>query len=239
MWRCTFAGRVAVRQRATPRLQVRSSLPILMYHSISDEGPVATARYRVRPDAFEAQLRYSSRCRFHHSHPQSMAHRRPAPAASAGEACRSSPSTMDIGTSEANAWPLLQRYGFGALVFLVTDLIGEAARWDADLGEPLPLMGWDEIRRLASQGVEFGAHSASLSSNDGSHSCRDRPGGDSVSRGHRTEPGPRRRCLRLSSRRHGSRCRAPGGRIRVSGRSDLPARAGRPADSALALPASR
>jgi peptidoglycan/xylan/chitin deacetylase (PgdA/CDA1 family) len=56
---------------------------------------------------------------------------------------------------------LLQRYGFGAQVFLVADLIGEAARWDAHLGDAQPLMGWDEIRRLASEGVGFGAHSSS------------------------------------------------------------------------------
>ncbi|HSE65954.1 MAG TPA: polysaccharide deacetylase family protein, partial [Gemmatimonadales bacterium] len=71
--------------------------------------------------------------------------------------------TFDDGYRDfaTNAWPLLQQYGFGALVFLVADLIGDAARWDADFGDPLPLMGWEEIRKLDSQGVEFGAHSAS------------------------------------------------------------------------------
>jgi len=131
-----------------------------MYHSISAEGPAATASYGVTPDAFEAQLRYLRDAGFTtvtlREWLTAVPRRRPLPA-------KPVVLTFDDGYRDfdANAWPLLQRYGFGALVFLVPDLIGEAARLDADLGEPLPLMGWDEIRRLASQGVEFGAHSAS------------------------------------------------------------------------------
>jgi len=135
------------------------SLPILMYHSISAEGPAATARYRVSPQAFETQLGYLRDAGFT-SVPlgqwlSAVRRRQPLPP-------RPVVITFDDGYRdfEANAWPVLQRYGFGALVFLVADLIGDTARWDADHGEPLPLMGWSEIRRLVSQGIEFGAHSA-------------------------------------------------------------------------------
>jgi peptidoglycan/xylan/chitin deacetylase (PgdA/CDA1 family) len=150
-------GRPAANYTAAPG---PLTLPILMYHSISTEGPAATARYRVNPDAFEAQLRYLRDAGFT---TVTLGHwlravrlHRPLPA-------RPVVLTFDDGYRdfEANAWPLLQRYGFGALVFLVADLIGDSARWDADLGDPLPLMDWDEIRGLAAQGVEFGAHSAS------------------------------------------------------------------------------
>ena len=136
------------------------SLPILMYHSIGVAGPAATARYRVAPEVFEAQLDYLRGAGFttvtiRQWLTAARLRRPPAP--------RPVVITFDDGYRdfEANAWPLLRRYGFGALVFLVADLIGESARWDADLGEPLPLMGWNEIRQLASQGVEFGAHSVS------------------------------------------------------------------------------
>jgi peptidoglycan/xylan/chitin deacetylase (PgdA/CDA1 family) len=150
-------GRPAASDTAAPG---PPSLPILMYHSISTDGPAATARYRVRPDAFEAQLRYLRDAGFTtvalSQWFAAVRRRRPLPA-------RPVVITFDDGYRdfEANAWPLLQRYGFGALVFLVADLIGDSARWDARFGKPLPLMGWDEIRRLASQGVEFGAHSSS------------------------------------------------------------------------------
>jgi len=130
-----------------------------MYHSISLEGPAATSRYRVAPQAFEAQVRYLRDAGFTSvtlgQWLSAVQRRQPLPP-------RPVVITFDDGYRdfEANAWPVLQRYGFGALVFLVADLIGDTARWDADLGEPLPLMGWSEIRRLVSQGIEFGAHSA-------------------------------------------------------------------------------
>ena len=47
------------------------------------------------------------------------------------------------------AWPLLQRYGFGATVFLVADLVARAVAWDAHHGPPAPLMGWATVGRLA------------------------------------------------------------------------------------------
>ena len=56
--------------------------------------------------------------------------------------------------------PLLRRYGFGATVFLVADLVGGAAAWDAHHGPPAPLMGWATIGRLAREGVAFGGHGA-------------------------------------------------------------------------------
>jgi peptidoglycan/xylan/chitin deacetylase (PgdA/CDA1 family) len=63
----------------------------------------------------------------------------------------------DFGT----AWPLLRRYGFSATVLLVADRIGRYSDWDAACDEEIPLLDWDEIRRLQEQGVEFGSHSAS------------------------------------------------------------------------------
>ena len=57
-----------------------------------------------------------------------------------------------------NAWPILNRHGFSALVFLVAGNVGGIADWDASYGEPAPLMNWDDIRQLASEGVDFGSH---------------------------------------------------------------------------------
>ena len=39
------------------------------------------------------------------------------------------------------AWPLLQRYGFSATVFLVTDHVGGHAEWDREYGEPRTVDG--------------------------------------------------------------------------------------------------
>jgi peptidoglycan/xylan/chitin deacetylase (PgdA/CDA1 family) len=61
---------------------------------------------------------------------------------------------------ETVAWPALQRYGFTAMVSVVTDLVGGSNEWDAEYGSPIPLMDWDAIRELHRQGVAFAAHSA-------------------------------------------------------------------------------
>ncbi|HEX2099709.1 MAG TPA: polysaccharide deacetylase family protein, partial [Candidatus Synoicihabitans sp.] len=57
-------------------------------------------------------------------------------------------------------WPLLRKYDFAPTVFLPTGHIGGTSRWDSVYGEPAPLMTWDDIRRLAAEGVRFGAHTA-------------------------------------------------------------------------------
>jgi peptidoglycan/xylan/chitin deacetylase (PgdA/CDA1 family) len=70
--------------------------------------------------------------------------------------------TFDDGYQDfkTHAWPLLKRYGFSALVFLVTGDVGGSNRWDAVYGgEPISLLGWDDVRQLRDEGVEFGSHS--------------------------------------------------------------------------------
>jgi peptidoglycan/xylan/chitin deacetylase (PgdA/CDA1 family) len=58
-------------------------------------------------------------------------------------------------------WPLLRHYGFSALVLLATDEIGRSNSRDGFYGEETPLLGWDEIRQLRKEGVEFGSLSCS------------------------------------------------------------------------------
>jgi peptidoglycan/xylan/chitin deacetylase (PgdA/CDA1 family) len=58
-----------------------------------------------------------------------------------------------------HAFPVLQRYGFPATVFLVSGLLGQNARWlerDGRFGSPL--MDGPTIRDLQSRNVHFGAH---------------------------------------------------------------------------------
>ena len=71
--------------------------------------------------------------------------------------------TFDDGYEDfaATAWPLLRRYGFGAHMFLVADLVGGVAEWDAAEGPPAPLMDWATIERLRREGVTFGCHTCS------------------------------------------------------------------------------
>ena len=59
-----------------------------------------------------------------------------------------------------NAFPLLERYGFGAACMVVTKCIGSTNRWDEQAGRPsFQLMNEGEILEWAKRGVEFGGHS--------------------------------------------------------------------------------
>lgn len=60
----------------------------------------------------------------------------------------------------AEAFPVLEEYGFEATVFIVTDLCGKHNDW---AGNPpaLPrseLLAWSEIKELNEHGIEFGSH---------------------------------------------------------------------------------
>ncbi|MBD2069390.1 glycosyltransferase [Leptolyngbya sp. FACHB-671] len=148
----------------TPRDQTVQSvstyhLPILMYHRVAPSGASESARYRVSPDAFEEQVRYLYDAGYYSItledwHAAMKAHR-PLPG-------RAIMFTFDDGYQDFQtyAWPILKQYEFTAIVFLVANLVGKTNLWDQAYGEEIPLLEWQQIRQLESEGVEFGSHSA-------------------------------------------------------------------------------
>ena len=135
-------------------------LPILMYHRVASTGAAATAPWRVAPDDFERQIAYLSDAGFHSVSLEEWRRaarlRRPLPG-------RAVVLTFDDAYEDfaRNAWPILERYGFGAIVFLVSGHVGGTPVWDAAYGESAPLLDWGAVRELAERGVEFGSHSVS------------------------------------------------------------------------------
>src|SRR5439155_4684671 len=95
-------------------------LPILAYHRVTAEpGPHATAALRITPDVFEQHLR----------HLRDAGYRSVSPSEWGAALARQTPIdargimvTFDDGYRDfrEEAWPLLDRYGFTALVFLVS-----------------------------------------------------------------------------------------------------------------------
>ena len=139
---------------------VTRRLPVLMYHRIAADGPAALAACRVHPERLEAQLDW---LRSHGFRSVGLDAWLGAADRRFGELPgRAVCLTFDDGYEDFAevAWPLLRRYGFGATVFLVADLVGRAAAWDAHHGPPAPLMGWATVGRLAREGVAFGGHTA-------------------------------------------------------------------------------
>jgi peptidoglycan/xylan/chitin deacetylase (PgdA/CDA1 family) len=134
-------------------------LPVLMYHRVATGGSERTQRWRIHPDQFERQLAFLRDAGYYSvgfDHWRAAANlRRPLPG-------KPIVLTFDDGYADfpEHVPDLLRRYGFGATVFVVSELVGESNVWDAALGESLPLMDWATIERLADEGIDFGSHSA-------------------------------------------------------------------------------
>lgn len=134
-------------------------LPILMYHSVKPtERDDPLGEFSVSPEAFEEQIKYLREAGYYSVSLEEWR--------IAMEAGRPLPGlavllTFDDGYMNFSqfAWPILKKYGFTATVFLVAGYIGDSNRWDEAFGIPSPLLGWNEIRALAEEGVEFGSHS--------------------------------------------------------------------------------
>jgi len=130
-----------------------------MYHRVSDEPSPRLGRFVTTTSSFEAQLAHLRDAGFSAATFEDWR-----TAARAREALPGHRVllTFDDGTQDfaLHAAPLLERYGFSATVFLVTDLVGGTNAWDARYGEPVGLMCWEQILALRARGFAFGSHTA-------------------------------------------------------------------------------
>lgn len=130
-------------------------IPILTYHAIDDRpSPVCISR-----DTFARQVAALAE---HGYHSYSLAALCADLAAGRALPERAVVITFDDGYTSVHdyAWPLLQRYGFGATMFVVTGYCGRDNRWPTQPeGTPAAaLMTWAQVRRLAEEGCEIGGH---------------------------------------------------------------------------------
>jgi O-antigen biosynthesis protein len=132
-------------------------VPVLMYHSVSDEAPKRYRRYVVRPQTFAEQMAYLD----HHGFTV-LRVRDYAAALHAGQGVpeRTVVLTFDDGLADfaSGALPVLDRLGFGATLFVVTGCVGGTSRWERRAEGRRPMLTWAQIRELAAAGIECGAH---------------------------------------------------------------------------------
>ncbi|HUF30206.1 MAG TPA: polysaccharide deacetylase family protein, partial [Gemmatimonadaceae bacterium] len=144
---------------APPPPVTTSRLPILMYHRIASGAAPGRERYTVHPERFEAQLEYLRDAGFRSATPDewsgAVAARRPLDG-------RRIMLTFDDAYEDfgSTAWPLLQRYGFQALLFVVTGHVGKTNAWDSH-GRDEPLLDWPALMDLVGEGVPVGSHTVS------------------------------------------------------------------------------
>jgi peptidoglycan/xylan/chitin deacetylase (PgdA/CDA1 family) len=138
---------------------MRSAIPILLYHSVSDTPTGDFGPFTVSRSQFAAHLdRLLAQGFVTLTIGQLLAHVRgqqPLPA-------RTAVITVDDGFAdfEANAWPELQKRGINATLYVTAGVIGGRASWLAPLhADQLPMLDERQLANLAAQGCEIGAHS--------------------------------------------------------------------------------
>ena len=128
-----------------------TQLPILVYHRVAPVDEMNPSLWHLSPDLFEQQLLYLKNKGFYsvtlEQWQQAVTNRQALP----GKAIL---ITFDDGYYDfyTYAFPLLKKYGFSAMVFLIADFVG--------FYQPsYHLLGWQEIEELQQEGIEFGSHS--------------------------------------------------------------------------------
>jgi peptidoglycan/xylan/chitin deacetylase (PgdA/CDA1 family) len=132
----------------------RGDVAILTYHSLDDSGAVLSTPPRI----FAAQMQ--------------LLHERGIRVIPLSEVCQALSGqagtepllalTFDDGFRNVYEYglPVLQRYGFPATVFLVTDYCGALNAWPGQPAsvERRPLLSWAEVREMSVAGIAFGSH---------------------------------------------------------------------------------
>ena len=152
-------GGLAVDRDRIRREEISDRLPILTYHSICDSELGDLDEYRVSTACVRGATPAPPRERVSRDDRRRVGGASPH---STGTAGARGVLTFDDAYQDFLdvAWPMLVDYGFPATVFVVTDRIGKTSDWDADLGEPRPLLDWRSIRRLHDAGVDIGSHTS-------------------------------------------------------------------------------
>ena len=131
-------------------------IPILMYHSISDEKEKSHPYYHVNtsPAVFDAHMRYLYENNYSVINLQDLEK-----SFDTKDSSKYVVITFDDGFNDffTNAFPILKKYNFSATVFLPTGFIHNERLSFKDK----ECMTWDEVRQLIREGIIFGSHTVS------------------------------------------------------------------------------
>jgi len=120
----------------------RYTVPILTYHDFNNRGGIT-----VTPEKFERQMRYLKE---KHYSVISLDKLVEGIKKGANFAHNTVVITMDDGYKDnfTYAYPVLNKYGFTATIFLITNKIGADANF----------LDWKEVKEMSNNNISFGAH---------------------------------------------------------------------------------
>ncbi len=128
-------------------------IPILTYHKVTNFD---VSGAWVTPLQFEQQMRYLYQNGYSTIHPKELLTH------------DSQPTTRNLkvlitfddgyGTFYQKAMPILLKYGFRALIFIVTDYIGKENLWDVNFGGKKRHLNLKELQELKNMGFTIGSH---------------------------------------------------------------------------------
>lgn len=134
-------------------------VPILLYHSVSEQADARFAEWTVSPQRFGEHMDLLAEQGYTALTVTKLRH---ALAQRAKLPPRPVVITFDDAFADfhSNALPHLMRTGLTATVFVPTGYIGGPALWLRELGEgDRKIMSWTELASSLAAGVELGAHS--------------------------------------------------------------------------------
>jgi peptidoglycan/xylan/chitin deacetylase (PgdA/CDA1 family) len=134
-------------------------IPILLYHSISENATRRYRQYAIDPGRFREQMHAIAAGGFRTLTVSEFVSMLADPGAEIPERCLL--ITFDDGFVDVHhvALPILAGLGLRATAFLVTEHIGGTSRWlQADGEGERRLMAWPQIRELVLGGFEIGSH---------------------------------------------------------------------------------
>ncbi len=134
-------------------------LPVLLYHHVGPLRPGTMPGLTVSPQRFERHVRWLARRGYTGIRSSDWLRW-----LREGKGLPEKPVLLTFEDGYADlaecALPLLRRYGFSAVVYIVTGQLGGTNAWDEARGFGAHrLMTVEQIRYWAGQGIEFGAHS--------------------------------------------------------------------------------
>lgn len=134
-------------------------LPVLIYHHVGPARPNSDHALFISTERFEQHIRFLARRGYIGVRPSDwlawLHHRKPLPK-------KPVLLTFDDAFKDLNdhALPILEHYGFGAAIFVVTKCVGRGNNWDQPGGYSWhPCLTAEQIQFWSRRGFEFGAHS--------------------------------------------------------------------------------